>query len=294
METASRPLWKRVLRRPFLAARRAFEAGASVTVASAPFQRWQAARLGGGAPPRVRAALVAHVFYPDLWPEVEAAWRALPDGAPALLTGPAPALEAVARAAGPRAGLSFHPTPNRGRDVAPFLTLLNAGLLDGVDAALKLHTKRSPHLIDGDLRRRLLFHALAGNRGNVARILRLFEDPGTGLAGFAPAFRRHPRYWFDDRARVEALCAAMRPACAPRLGFFEGTMFWVRPAALAPLRGLALTPQDFEEEQGQTDGALHHAVERVFTLAAAAAGGRTLSLRGRLLLPADPRPPSSA
>jgi rhamnosyltransferase len=284
MSAVGRPLWKRVLRRPFLATRRAAEAAASLAVGSAPFQSLQTARLGGGPAPKARAALVAHVFYPELWPEVDAAWRTLPAGSPAIVTGPPAALENLARSAGEREGLILRPTENRGRDVAPFMTLLNDGALDPFDAVLKLHTKRSMHLLDGDLRRRLLFNALAGNSANVARALRWFETSDVALVGLAPAFRRHPRYWFDDRPRVEALCAAMRPSPPVRLGFFEGTMFWVRPSALAPLRRLGLTTQDFEAEAGQTDGTLHHALERAFTLAALAQGGRTLSLRGRTLL----------
>ena len=35
--------------------------------------------------------------------------------------------------------------PNRGRDVLPFVHLVNAGVLDGYQAVCKIHTKRSPH-----------------------------------------------------------------------------------------------------------------------------------------------------
>jgi len=61
------------------------------------------------------------------------------------------------------------------------------------------------------------------------------------------------------------------PASEFRLDFFGGTMFWVRPEALAPLRKLELS-KAFEEEKGLLDGGLEHAVERLFGAAVVAAG----------------------
>ena len=48
--------------------------------------------------------------------------------------------------------------------------------------------------------------------------------------------------------------------------FFEGTMFWVRPAAFELLRRLKTTER-FAVESGAVDGALEHAIERVFAAA---------------------------
>ncbi len=62
-------------------------------------------------------------------------------------------------------------------------------------------------------------------------------------------------------------------ADAFRLDFFGGTMFWVRPEALAPLRKLGLS-KAFPQEKGLLDGGLEHAVERLFGAAVVAAGYR--------------------
>ncbi len=73
------------------------------------------------------------------------------------------------------------------------------------------------------------------------------------------------------------------PDDAERLGFFEGSMFWNRPAALSALRSLELTQADFEPEAGQLDGTLHHAIEGCFTIAAWAGGFVVRDLNGRVL-----------
>jgi rhamnosyltransferase len=235
--------------------------------------------------------LVAHVHYLDLLDEILACHGRLPRGAALIVTAQPDKVAAIeARLAG-MAQARVVPCVNRGRDIAPFLTLLNAGALDAFDAVLKLHTKRSPHLRDGDIRRRLLFLTLAGRRQLVARTLALFEDRATGLVGWRGCWRNSPLFWMLNRARVEALARRMGIAPPAQPALFEGSMFWVRPAALARLRALALTPDDFEPEQGQVDGALHHAIERVFALAAIADGYVVRDAGGRRLL-APPSPVS--
>lgn len=282
MSEKARPLWKRVLRRPVLTFLRAAEMGGALVYASAPFQSLRALRNSGTHTPQgVAAAVLAHVYYPDVWPEILAVRDALPAGSPLIVTAPSrQAAEVRARAASDPL-VEVIERPNRGRDIAPFLHALESGALDRFDAVLKIHTKKSPHLRQGDLRRRALYAALAGSRGAVTRVLTQFVDSRVGLVGPGFYFRRQPVYWMDNRDTVEALCARM--GAAPTLGFFEGSMFWLRPAALAPLRALALDVQDFEAEAGQLDGALHHAVERIFVNAASLAGYETRTLSGACL-----------
>ncbi len=177
-----------------------------------------------------------------------------------------------------------HTGENRGRDIGPFVALLNAGTFDPYDAVLKLHTKRSPHLLDGEIRRKLLFSMLAGERYATWRLLTAFEKSDTGMVGWKDCYREASPYWMGNRARVTSLAAEMGiPAEAVRLGFFEGSMFWFRPAALERLRGLKLSWDDFEAEARQLDGTLHHAIERCFTLAARADGYSIRDLKGRIL-----------
>jgi lipopolysaccharide biosynthesis protein len=51
-------------------------------------------------------------------------------------------------------------------------------------------------------------------------------------------------------------------------------MFWVRLDALRPLLDAHLGEDEFETEQGQVDGTLAHAIERVFALSAMATDRR--------------------
>lgn len=228
-------------------------------------------------------AIVAHAYYPELLADI-LRQRALFSGdVPLHVTVPDDKRRQAEAVVAGSDHVHLHSVPNRGRDIAPFLSLLNAGELDRYDVVLKVHTKRSPHLLDGNIRRKLLFALLFGERNANQRIINLFADPAVGMVGWGGCYHKNPAYWMDNKVRTLDLAERMGAGDVARLGFFEGTMFWVRPAALEPLKRLGLAVDDFEAEQGQTDGTLHHALERCFTISAWSAGYDVLDLRGRLL-----------
>ena len=157
-----------------------------------------------------------------------------------------------------------HHGPNRGRDVAPFCRLLNAGLLDRYKLIGKLHTKRSAHRPDGGD----WFRAMIDNLVDPARLPLLraaLTGPGrTGLVAAPGRIGADPAQTADHRHML-ALCARSGVA-TDALGaytFPHGTMFWARAAALRPLADLALPTDAFEAEAGQLDGTLAHAIERM-------------------------------
>ncbi len=173
-------------------------------------------------------------------------------------------------------------TENRGRDVRPFLELLEAGRLDRYRYVCKIHGKKSNDggrisYLGALWRRRSLFDLLAGP-GIAESIVHAFEaDPSLGIIG-PRAFRLPSKTsplepsWGKTRPKVLELAAKM--GVAPdefRLDFYGGTMFWVRPEALRPLRDLKLACA-FPEEQGLLDGGLEHATERLFTTSAVVVG----------------------
>lgn len=249
------------------------------------------AGFGPPAPaPALNVAIVVHAYYPELLHEIVACRANLPWTVTIHVTAPP---ERVAAAQAHLEGVenvTIHACDNRGRDIWPFLWLLGSGALDGYDAVLKLHTKRSPHLLDGEIRRKLLFSMLCGERNATLRALSSFERPETGIVGWEACWREAPPYWMGNRARVEQIAARMAvPDSARRLGFFEGSMFWFRPKALAALRELSLRQEDFESEAGQVDGTLHHAIERSFTIAAWARGFEVRGLKQERLAGADAR-----
>lgn len=278
---------KRLFRSPARVTLRFVEVLGALVFLSRPFQALHALILTRRKPVALvegHFAVVAHVFYPELWPEIFEVWSALPVGSHLIVTTTIEKATEIRAAAQGVPLVEIYECENRGRDLGPFVSLLSAGVLDRFDVILKVHTKKSPHLVQGHLRRKLLFAALAGSKANVQRILAHFTDRYVGLVGLAPLFRTARSFLMSNGEVVERLCNRMHPKGMPAVGFFEGSMFWVRPAALTPIRSASIRMHEFEAEAGQLDGTLHHGLERVIAISAQAAGFDTLSIRGRPLM----------
>jgi hypothetical protein len=228
------------------------------------------------------AAIVAHVYYEDTWPDIAGVLKRLSIPFDLIVTtvpGRDRLVDEVARDF-PDAEVIV--AENRGRDVRPFLELLEAGRLDRHRYVCKIHGKKSNDggrisYLGALWRRRSLFDLLAGP-GIAESIVRAFEaDKSIGIIG-PRAFRLPSETsppspsWGKTRPKVLELAAKMGVAAGDfRLDFYGGTMFWARPEALRPLRDLKLA-RTFPEEQGLLDGGLEHATERLFTTSAVVAG----------------------
>lgn len=175
--------------------------------------------------------------------------------------------------------------PNCGRDIGALLCGLTGPLLAGYDVVGHFHTKSSPHLAAsaGAVWRTFLLEHLLGGFAPMAAIIldRFAQDSRLGVV--------HPDdphlfgwNWHeagDAAPAVENLDIVRR--LAPRLGlaaipehieFPVGSMFWARPAALAPLFDLGLTWDDFPPEPAPLDGSIIHAIERLPVVLAEALG----------------------
>lgn len=164
--------------------------------------------------------------------------------------------------------------PNRGRDVAPFLIEGNR-LLDDAEILLHLHTKKSPHdsIYAGwgsYLRKNLI-----GSRETVLSILKVFEKSNAGLI-FSDHFEEVVglRNWGFDYRHARALLERLgiHIDSDTTLEFPTSTMFWARRDALELLFKAGLSYEDFEQEAGQVDGTLAHAIERSLVYIAQSAG----------------------
>jgi hypothetical protein len=228
------------------------------------------------------AAIVAHVYYDDTWADIAGVLNRLTIPFDLIVTTVPGRDRLVGAVARDFPGAQVIVTANRGRDVRPFLELLEAGRLDRYRYVCKIHGKKSNDggrisYLGALWRRRSLFDLLAGP-GIAESIVRAFEtDASLGIIG-PRAFRLPSETsplepsWGKTRPQVLELAAKM--GVAPdkfHLDFYGGTMFWARPEALRPLRGLRLAGA-FPEEQGLLDGGLEHATERLFTTSAVVAG----------------------
>jgi lipopolysaccharide biosynthesis protein len=179
---------------------------------------------------------------------------------------------------------------NRGRDIGPFLTLLERGRLDSYRYICKVHGKKSidggRKMYTGEMWRRRLLFDLLGAPGAANAAIDMFDrEPSVGMIG-AKVFRLPKAGYSEDLSwsanRPMTLKIAERmgmPADKFQLDFFGGTMFWVRPEALKPLRDLHLAAE-MPYESGLIDGDLAHALERVLPTSVLVAGYKLADSEG--------------
>ena len=169
-------------------------------------------------------------------------------------------------------------TKNRGRDVAPMIVSFGKKLLKHT-LVLHLHTKKSPH--NPELRgwRTYLLKSLLASQESVAGVFEKFKaDSDLGILYPATYFSVLPfmRLGGNSENMHKLLCKSKKNISdfesIDKNNFPSGSMFWFRSEALKPLVDMNLTFDDFDEEAGQDDGTLAHAIERMFIYYARVSG----------------------
>lgn len=225
-----------------------------------------------------RVGVMVHVFYPDVLPQICRHIVHIPGGPDLWITTDVEEKRATIDAVmadWPKLRYQIRVWPNRGRDIGPKLFCLGDVHAD-YDLVLHLHTKKSPHAEAGGDWLAHLLKNLVGSPTVVRSVLAAFESQprlGFVFGDHWPPMRSWINWGYDFPA-AEAFAARMgfRLHADELLEFPSGSMFWARPAALAPLIALNLKPEDFPEEAGQVDGTPAHSIERLYLRVCEATG----------------------
>ena len=235
----------------------------------------------------LKIAVVVHLYYLDLWAEISNTLLKLPKNTTIFVT----TTENQLTSACSFVHLDFpsahvYGYPNRGRDLGPLLELMKVQRLEDFDLVLKIHGKKSPHLTTGkkdlgEFWRKNFLNQLIPEWG-IADVINFFDNhPYVGIAGpeafllsvGSSMYSKDTSRWFSY-----LLQKLGSPEKTEFELFFAGTMFWARGSVFGALRTLNLQQSDIEIENGQTDGTLAHALERIFPVLAKSVGLRTKAL----------------
>jgi len=221
-------------------------------------------------PKHADTAVIVHLYYPDVWDELRRYLSNIEqpfDLFVSLCEETGKFFDAQIHRDFPSATVRFF--ENRGRDVGPFLEFLRDERMLGYTYICKLHSKKSPHRMDGAAWRGDLYRQLLGNPARISEIKDIFDtQPLVGIVGAKDHLESAQESWGSNRKRVLQLASRLgMESRVVRLEFFAGSMFWFRPSAMRPLFELGLSLADFEHEDRQLDGTLAHVIERFFILA---------------------------
>ena len=238
-----------------------------------------------------KVAIIAHVFYIDLWQEIEDYLDKLSIDYDVFVTVP-PIMEDsdIAKLFKSGKNIKVFMPENRGRDVLPFLQVLNYIGVDSYKYICKLHTKKTGNSPLGHVWRKLLYFDLLGDPKAVVQILENFEkDDSIGEVTGKSMVLDSKRYAYGNNSKIRELCMLSGIEFKEDYTFSGGTMFWTRTSCLEPIIKLFKEGKlKFEEERGQKDHTLAHALERFFGIVVQANGKKIVpSPADYSLLPAS-------
>ena len=219
-------------------------------------------------------ALMIHGFYLDKLEEIldQAIVSGQKEGVPKLdlyISTPIEQLYAVKALVKKKQFSSVYivGVPNRGRDIAPFLIhLVPPALKIGHRYFVKLHTKRSPQLVPGDQWGQYLTSSLL-NPDFLKTLDQVFSDPLVSL--IAPKGSVIPSS-VELRQNVEHILSLLAKykingQWVLQKNFIAGSMMAGKGETLKRMSSISLSINEFEPEEGQTDGTLAHALERLIS-----------------------------
>ncbi len=173
---------------------------------------------------------------------------------------------------------------NRGRDVLPFLKIIPKVLETRFDYLIKIHTKKSPHRVDGDAWRKNLINQLV-SKNYVDFTLDIFSsDKRIGIIGPSDSVVPMEFYLGSNYEKIKKLAKSFSLSMEDirKMSFVAGTMFYARRPMIEHFMKIKLNDMDFEAECGQIDGTMAHALERFFAVIAAKNNFEVISIDNKV------------
>jgi len=218
-------------------------------------------------PSQKNTAIIIHVFYIDVWEEILKYLEQLKINYDLYITIP-PGMDDndIINMIKDKPDVTVYMTENRGRDVLPFLQVMNIIGTQTYQYICKLHTKKTGDSALGNVWRKLLYFDLLGSNKIVKNILNLFKnDSDIGIITGKNTILDSERYDYGNTEKIDRLLEKSGLVVPKEYLFAGGTMFWIRSELLVPIMDLYQNDTlDFEEEKGQKDNTLAHAIERFF------------------------------
>lgn len=214
---------------------------------------------------------IVHAFYPDIFSGLLNRIKQVCPNALIYVTAPANACQTVMGDLR-KSGLQYklYETRNAGRDILPFLSLLDTLKTDGVKVFLKLHTKKSPQLINGSDWRASLYDSLI-NAEAIAKARDSFNtDETIGILAPAAHILSLPYFIGKNASQIKELACryGFDPNPGPNELFVAGSMFFGKLSAFDAIIENPLSAENFGDEAGLVDGTLAHGFERIIGIIA--------------------------
>ncbi len=134
------------------------------------------------------------------------------------------------------------------------------------DIFVKIHTKKSLHLDEykGRNWRQQLLTSLCKDKDQTAQIAAALHNSDEAWLACPEAFTAGNESWGKNKRNVKTLAQRIGVKVSKNLVFSAGSMFWARSEIAKELQVLEIAEDEYSLKHDQLDGAIPHAVERLF------------------------------
>ncbi|MBF0572906.1 MAG: glycoside hydrolase family 99-like domain-containing protein, partial [Desulfamplus sp.] len=226
-------------------------------------------------------AVIVHLFYDDLWEEINRYLKNIPDKFDLYISiNDGIKKEFIEEMVALYPNIHLFAFENRGRDILPFINILNEIVSLNYKYICKIHSKKSTHTDVGQKWRTNIYKELLGSPKQIRKILDRF-DKIENLGIVAPKgylIRLNDCIGYNDELAgknmgyIKQFLNELDAELIEDECFVTGTMFWFRPEALKRILSLNISSKDYPIEDKQIDGTIMHSLERIITLCARISG----------------------
>ena len=214
-----------------------------------------------------KIAIILHLYYLELLPEILHYLSNIPLAFDLIITAPQNIIDPIIENISPLYPTCLIlPVENQGRDIAPFFIACSKINLNKYLCICKIHTKKTIRTENGSDWRYNLFNGVLGSKQIVTQIINLFLlNNHIGIIAPSGNILKLENFLGSNQRHLASLTNKLNLSFdIKKIDFIAGGIFWFRPKAIAQLVNLKLSLNDFESEDGQVDGTLAHAIERLF------------------------------
>lgn len=225
--------------------------------------------------------VIAHVYYHEMWEELDHCIQNLPKGSFDLIvttTSNIGSLTSKVRVNYPNA--KVEPCENRGYDIWPFIKVLKSVNLDDYELLLKLHTKRDMGKTVAIINNRYFFRgrywrtmllSYISSKDNFDKCLDAFKGSTVGMINNHRLFDK-TRGTTDNPHLVYCIVEAKKLLSEvgitakpyDEVEYVAGTMFICRAALFKPIQKMNFDVHQFKAVNRKNENDLAHVMERVF------------------------------
>jgi lipopolysaccharide biosynthesis protein len=210
-------------------------------------------------------AVILHLFYVDLWNEIKEELQNFKEPIDLYISiNNNASLDTIKKIIKDYPTARIYSFENRGRDIYPFIQTMKTIAPLKYTYVCKIHTKKSLHRNDGDKWRNHLIQSLIGSEERISDAKK-YIDNGAGIVVAKGNVFDYHEWIGTNKKMVEEFSRKAKIVIPDNFNFPAGSMFWFNPVIMDQLI------QHFDDsilpfEEGQIDGTMAHAIERIFGL----------------------------